>query len=641
MSCWGRVRVGATVAFLAASFWCGRSLAQEGSDWRRIGTSAIDDGLAGWATGPVDRIWYSPDGSRLLALGRGGRTFVSDDFETWRPVNQAIAAPPESRLVSALSSPEPAALLRSSADKARIYALGAAAHRSDDAGLTWIDLTSIKNRSSVIGGGLRDLAASPRDPDEIAVAGDFGVWRSAYGGRSWTGLNRFLPNLPLKRILSLPNGVSGLRISLNGPDRAALEWAPGEKSAWRRVSDVGALADETLASDLAKRFSAPVEAVARSSSWIYAGSSDGQIWSSSDSGGTWSLASDRLAGPVESIYVSPRDGRIALAAVSGRSALPGQPHPARILRTMNGGIFWDDITANLPDFPAHGVAADPQSGAVYAATDAGLFLTWMDLGAAGRATTWVQIPLPAAGGPGAAAIDVKLDAGGNQLFAAIPGFGVYSTLAPHRLKDARIVNAADFSGRPASPGSLLSVIGANVQKAQVSGFPVPILAATDRASQIQVPFEANGGLLALSIDTATSRINFGLALRAASPAIFVDPDGAPLILDGESGILLDADKPARARTRVQILATGLGRVRPEWPTGVAAPLADPPAVSAPVRAFVDGLPVAVTQATLAPGYVGFYMVEVELPAIVNLGPADLYLDVDGQPSNHVRIYLAR
>ena len=57
--------------------------------------------------------------------------------------------------------------------------------------------------------------------------------------------------------------------------------------------------------------------------------------------------------------------------------------------------------------------------------------------------------------------------------------------------------------------------------------------------------------------------------------------------------------PARASARIQVLATGLGQVKPDWPTGLAAPLKDPPLVAATVRAYLDGVPVEVTQASLA------------------------------------------
>ena len=60
---------------------------------------------------------------------------------------------------------------------------------------------------------------------------------------------------------------------------------------------------------------------------------------------------------------------------------------------------------------------------------------------------------------------------------------------------------------------------------------------------------------------------------------------------------------------------------------------------APVRAFLDRVPVEVTRATLAPAYVGFYLVEIQVPKLVDYGPAELYLEVDGQPSNHVRVYI--
>ncbi|MDP2996595.1 MAG: hypothetical protein Q8N47_03840, partial [Bryobacterales bacterium] len=158
-------------------------------------------------------------------------------------------------------------------------------------------------------------------------------------------------------------------------------------------------------------------------------------------------------------------------------------------------------------------------------------------------------------------------------------------------------------------------------------------------SQIQVPFEAAGTALAIALETAGGRQTLGVPLRDASPAVFVDRDGAPMVLDADRGVLLDAMTPARSDTRIQILATGLGRVQPEWPTGLAAPLDSPPRVVAPVKVYLDRAPIEVTRATLAPGYIGFYLVEVQLPEIVNAGPAELYMEAGGQPSNRVRIYL--
>jgi hypothetical protein len=54
------------------------------SSWRSIGNTLIDRSLAGLATGPVDRVWYSADGTQLMIRTSSGNTFVTSDFETWQ-----------------------------------------------------------------------------------------------------------------------------------------------------------------------------------------------------------------------------------------------------------------------------------------------------------------------------------------------------------------------------------------------------------------------------------------------------------------------------------------------------------------------------------------------------------------------------
>ena len=302
---------------------------------------------------------------------------------------------------------------------------------------------------------------------------------------------------------------------------------------------------------------------------------------------------------------------------------------------MNGGIFWDDITANLPDTAvAHGVTADRASGAVYIATDAGVFFTMTDLASAGSPTSWVSL----SGNLPAAATDVRLDGGANQLYVALDGYGVYAAIAPHRFRDAKVVNAADYSSRPTAPGALLSVLGIHVDSASSANTVVPVLDASKTASQIQVPFEAKGNTFSLSLEAAAGRMTVGLPLQSVSPAIFVDPEGTPLVMDADSGVLLDSTKPAHSNTRIQVLATGMGLVKPDWPTGLAAPQTDPPRVAALVHAYLDRAPVEVTQASLAPGYIGFYLIEIQLPHLVNAGPAELFVEAEGQQSNRVRLY---
>jgi len=224
---------------------------------------------------------------------------------------------------------------------------------------------------------------------------------------------------------------------------------------------------------------------------------------------------------------------------------------------------------------------------------------------------------------------------------AVDGFGVYAAPAPHRFIRVEVVNSADFSRRPAAPGSLLTVLGGRLVRARAGLQDVPVLHATDAEIPDSGSVRGVRELRQLALELARGRLTLTVPLAEVSPAIFVDREGTALLLDAASGVLLDGQNPARPGARVQILATGLGKVSPPWPTGAAAPLSEPPSVSAKVQAWLDQSPIEVTRATLAPGYVGFYLVEVQLPPIVNGGAGELYLEAGGSQSNHVRIDLAQ
>jgi uncharacterized protein (TIGR03437 family) len=483
----------------------------------------------------------------------------------------------------------------------------------------------------VIGGGQHDLAVSPRDPDLLIVANDYGVWRSVDGGLSWSGLNQLLPNLRIRRILATPQGLAGTRVAADGV--GLLELQPGGDKDWAPIADPQLSSqlerDASQRRAISQQLGADITAIGGSGEIRYAGALDGRIWISSDGGQTWRGARPSSGNPVESFYVDQQESRIAMAVLGGKGV--------HVLRTINTGVSWDDLSANLPDAAANAIAVDRSAGAAYVATDAGLFFAPVDLDRSSPAANWTAI---SASLPAAAANDVKLDPGGNQLYVALDGYGLFATAAPHRSRQLRLVNAADFSARPAAPGSLLSVIGGRITGAQSGELKFPILDASDAESQIQVPFEAAvSSSMPLALESAGRRVSFGIPLQNVSPAIFVDRNGAPMLLDADSGLMFDARNSARSGSRIQILTTGLGKVQPDWPTGMAAPMQQPPAVRAATMAYLDRAPVEVLSATLAPGYIGLYLVEIRLPAIVNAGPAELYLTADGQESNRVRIVL--
>jgi uncharacterized protein (TIGR03437 family) len=324
-------------------------------------------------------------------------------------------------------------------------------------------------------------------------------------------------------------------------------------------------------------------------------------------------------GAVGRIFIDSDAPRAALAVLAG----PG----AHISRTVNGGAVWDDITMNLGDVSVHAAVADRASQTAFVATDNGVFSAHVDLNAFVNASPWT----PVTGSlPKARVVDLAMDSASGQLFAAVDGYGLYTAPLPPSSGVLRISNAADFSSRPAAPGSLISVSGAKVTAATSGDLKFPLLASSDLEAQMQVPFEAKSASVDITTQTSGTT-TISLALRDVSPAIFVDRDGAPFVVDADSGLTLGASDAAHPRMRLELMATGLGRVQPDWPTGV------PPRVVAGVQAFLDGMPLEVTKAALAPGYVGYYLVEIQLPAVMNAGPAELYLLSDGQQSNRVSL----
>jgi uncharacterized protein (TIGR03437 family) len=496
--------------------------------------------------------------------------------------------------------------------RGRVYAAARDnVYGSEDNGKSWVNLTGY-NGHSILGEGFTSLAVSPANPQEIAAANQFGIWRSLDGGMSWRGLNDDLPNLPARRLLS------GRLVEL--ADSTVIRFEAG---AW--VPANAADQEAGFRESIGRRSGWQFASVATAGGLVYGGTADGRLAVSRDGGATWSEAPRATSAGIDRIWADMTRPESALAA-SG----------TRFLRTVNGGLFWDDVTGALPQAAIHGIAADRSASVVYLATDRGVFAGTLSLNDAGpAASNWKSL---GADLPAAPAWDVRLSADG-KLTVALDGYGIFESVAPHRTRNVRVVNGADLSDRAAAPGSLISVLGANVREGIAGGATYPVLAASDQSSQLQVPFESSTGAMQLTIESADGRWTAPLNVKDASPAIFVDSDGAPLVLDSSTGLVIDPTNAVHAGSTVQVLATGLGKVTPDWPTGTPAPLDSPPEVRAPVSAYIDGSPARVIRATLAPGYVGYYLVELEIPAIVNQGVGELRLSVNGEESNRVRLSL--
>jgi hypothetical protein len=159
-------------------------------------------------------------------------------------------------------------------------------------------------------------------------------------------------------------------------------------------------------------------AVARTSpATIYAGTDDGRMWITRNTGSTWTEITTGLPTRwMTRVTIDPTDANLAYVAVSGfRNGDPA----AHIFRTSNGGSSWQDISGNLPDAPVNDLVLDPRDRTkLYAATDVGVFLS------PDNGTTWTP---PGTSLPLVPISDLEAtDTGTTTLLtAATYGLGIY------------------------------------------------------------------------------------------------------------------------------------------------------------------------------------------------------------------------
>lgn len=626
------LRVFSMTLLLAGLSWCvlaQTSLAGKGNPdaWTPFGNTTILAGAWGEASGPVERVWFEgsspavelPNGSIYKWQEQGEWGFAKDATVPDRPQN----APVLRRLADArLFLAHPLTPLTA-------YALGDQIYRSEDGGAHWTGLTRYRGLS-LLGDALRDLALNPLDPDDLLVASDLGVWRSRDGGLSWSNASEGLPNFPAIRILRFPQGTQGFEAETR--DHRILEWAPGSAHGWRIVNARALAAEEripTAVRDLGIRVSA-WDAHERS---IYAGRDDGVLLSSADGGETWRRYSQPGLKAIRALHTNPDDDRMALAVAESDSG------HAMLLRTLNGGIFWDDWT---PSGLGPGVwdAAAPAFAqqALFLVSDDTVYRYNVDFRSMSRpagGTVFRPRGLPAR------AVDLRLDPSGTVLFAIAENRGVFSMEAPGFPLEPIARSVADLSPGATAPGALLSIHSEPFGRLRANGVDSALLGTSPGGTQVQLPYGITSNRVELALENEGGGTRtLTLPLRSAQPSIFLNPDGNPFVIHSGNGLFMDENNPLSPGSRFQVMLAGLGAVSPDWPAGMAAPLKNPPAVLATVEAFVNGLRIPVISATLAPGYAGIYLVEAELPAVMDEGMGELRIVANGTATNPAAIRIA-
>lgn len=232
-------------------------------------------------------------------------------------------------------------------------------------------------------------------------------------------------------------------------------------------------------------------------------------------------------------------------------------------------------------------------------------------------------------------------------FQAIPGVApliVTATSAPLTTA-AAVVNAASSAGG-VSPGGLASVYGTNLAggAAAQASFPWPsslagvtvvvggrsasLLFVSDGQINFLVPSDLPEGSTQLTVSTSVgTTAPVTVPVQAVSPGIFFDAATRYGAILNAGTSQTTAQRASGAGEFIEIYATGLGPVRADS-AGLRLTVATP-------QVQIGSVPARVLFSGLAPGYLGLYQINVEVPGGLQSGAQPLTVTVNGARSNEV------
>lgn len=255
----------------------------------------------------------------------------------------------------------------------------------------------------------------------------------------------------------------------------------------------------------------------------------------------------------------------------------------------------------------------------------------------------------------------------SVLFVPYSLFAQAPTLPPNSVVNGASFRGATEPGGAIAPGTIISAFGSNLATATQEAMSVPLstrlpdnsggssLIFIVGSNQIEAPlfFVAAGQINAqtpFNVPAGTHMVQVRrgsetsaaqpVVVRDVSPGIFImDPaTNRGAVVNAQTFQLITDSNRTRPGDFLSIFCTGLGAVDPPVPSGQRAPSAEPLArtVSQPL-VNIGGIPAQVIFSGLAPGFVGLYQVNVQVPMGVPSGTQPLEIVINGVPSNRVNL----
>ena len=147
----------------------------------------------------------------------------------------------------------------------------------------------------------------------------------------------------------------------------------GEEVKWSKISDI--LTDTTGNESFFAHTISTVHQSPLIEEYLYAGTTDGLVWSSIDAGQTWDNVSEGIPYRyVSDIVASPSKPNSAYVSVTGYKS---NDFVAHIHRTDDNGQTWIPISGDLPQIAINDILLHPEydDNVIFVATDGGIYFT--------------------------------------------------------------------------------------------------------------------------------------------------------------------------------------------------------------------------------------------------------------------------
>jgi uncharacterized protein (TIGR03437 family) len=241
-----------------------------------------------------------------------------------------------------------------------------------------------------------------------------------------------------------------------------------------------------------------------------------------------------------------------------------------------------------------------------------------------------------------------------------------SMVKPAIVSSDSIVNSATYAPGPVAPGSIVSLFGTGLTSLSLgatgtplplslggvgvvtNGFAVPLFFASPGQINFQVPWElADKPNADLSVAVpGFNEKSVKLNLTPYSPGIFTvgAPDGQAIaVIAGTSSLAAPVgtvlgSRPANRGEYITVYCNGLGPVMNQPATGTVSPTDPPATTTTQPKVTIGGQSANVTFSGLAPGLVGVYQLNVQIPPLSTTGDlVPIGLTIGGAPSNTATI----